>query len=87
MKREILCPDCKTKMQKLFPTSNPYPGEYIKFVDGRAKKDFLCDGCVNIRPIKEGDICTAFSIWSENGGIPYFPWESDFIYCPEKNGG
>ena len=79
MKQEILCEDCAKRTRERFPTNNPYPGEYVKFVDGTAKKACLCDGCPTRRPIAEGEPCTAFSIWAEHGRIPYYPWEQEFL--------
>lgn len=77
MKREILCVWCRPNVRELFPTDNPYPGEHVKFVDGTAKMDRICDQCGC--PIEAGQTCTAFSSWADYGGIPYFPWESGYL--------
>jgi hypothetical protein len=77
MKREVLCPTCAANLRKLFPTDNPYPGEYVKFVTGRASKDCICDGCIDFKPIKQGEPAVAFSSWDDYH--PYSPWESEFL--------
>jgi len=77
MKREILCPECRVNYRKLFPTNTPYPGEHLKFVDGKSSLSVICDSCT--KPIEPGDDCTAFSAWADYGGIPYHKWESEYI--------
>lgn len=77
MKQEILCPDCKNKARRMFPTDNPYPGEHVKFQDGKAKSDYNCDTCN--KPINTGESCTCLSMWADYGGVPYYPWEKDYI--------
>ena len=79
MKREIICEKCEVKKRKLFPNENPYPGEHIKFVKGKAEKELICDGCTDYNPIHKGENCCAVSIWADYGGIPYYQWESQFI--------
>lgn len=80
MKREIICEKCEGETRKLFPNANPYPGEHVKFVKGKAKKDLICDSCADeLTAILEGDDCCAFSIWADYGGIPYYEWEHEFI--------
>ena len=77
MKREILCPVCTDKVRSWFPSDNPYPGEHVKFYPGKAKKAFICDLCSELITLDED--CTAFTAWAVGQGIPYHPWESDFI--------
>ncbi len=87
MKREILCKECcENIIPKIFnveptksntTTANPYPLEYIKLMRGEAKNTYLCDMCGVV--IEKDQICYAFSIWSDRGGIPYYEWEEDFI--------
>lgn len=77
MKQEIICEKCLPELRTLFPTSNPYHGEHVKFVSGKARKDFFCDHCG--KEITATSKCTAFSIWADHGGIPYYNWESEFI--------
>ena len=79
MKQEILCSECDIYLRALFENEPPLDGEHVKFVHGRAKKTMFCDGCVYPREIKRGDSCTAFSLWADYGGIPYYPWEQDYI--------
>uniref|UniRef100_A0A6M3LFE4 Uncharacterized protein n=2 Tax=viral metagenome TaxID=1070528 RepID=A0A6M3LFE4_9ZZZZ len=74
MKREILCQACIEKMRKLFPSDNPYPGEHIKRVIGKARQDFECDNCG--QPVATGDECMCFSIYKDGG---YLEWEYVFI--------
>jgi len=78
MKREIVCGKCREELIKLFPTDNPYPLEYIKFVDGKARKEFFCDQCG--REINKEENCTAVSIWADYGGVPYTEWEPDYLF-------
>lgn len=82
MQRNIICPTCATVSRKRFPTNNPYPGEYLKFIGGTALNKYLCDHCGDA--INIGDKCTAFSIWTDTR--PYLPWESDYIKIPLKGG-
>jgi ribosomal protein L37AE/L43A len=77
MKQEILCPDCALMKEKRYPTKNPYPGEHIKFVEGKAQREFKCDYCD--KKIETGDEATAFSIWADHGKIPYYKWEHNFL--------
>lgn len=77
MKREILCPDCKKELRKTFPSDTPYPGEHVKFVEGKALNEYVCDQCD--KEIHIGDPCFAFSSWADYGGIPYYEWEGEFI--------
>jgi hypothetical protein len=81
MKQEIVCQKCKNKLRITFPNNNPYLEEHVKFVDGFAKGNYVCDSCS--APIPKGKPCTAFSTWADYGGIPYYPWEKDFILIEE----
>ena len=77
MKQEMLCQHCAADTRKLFPTDNPYPGEHVKFVPGKARTWLRCDSCGE--GLSTDTVCTAFSVWADYGGIPYYPWEKDFI--------
>ena len=78
MKREIVCSKCRGELIKLFPTDSPYPMEHIKFVDGKARKEFICDNCgFNINTTEN---CTAMSIWADHGRVPYIEWEPEYLY-------
>ena len=77
MKREIVCPKCELKLRKLFPKESPYPGEHVKFINGLASIDFICDQCGE--PILTKNECAAVSFWADYGGIPYFEWEEDYL--------
>jgi hypothetical protein len=77
MKREIVCETCKEKLKKLFPTDFPYPGERIKFVDGKALFSMICDHCGE--PIVKDQPACAVSIWATHGRIVYYHWEHDFL--------
>jgi hypothetical protein len=76
MKRLIVCSSCETKQHKLFPVESPYPGEHVTFVGGKAISTVVCDDCDS--PINEGEYACAISIWADYGGVPYFPWESNW---------
>lgn len=78
MKQQIICQKCETDLKKKYPSGiTPYPGEHIKFVDGTAKFHYRCDTCGE--EIAAGSPCCAFSIWSDHGAQPYYPWEEDYI--------
>lgn len=77
MKQEIVCNNCKEELRKLFPVDEPSPGEYVKFVEGKARTNYICDQCG--RPIKLGEICLAFSSWADYGGVPYYKWEYQYL--------
>lgn len=75
MKREIICKDCIKDLKKLFPEQSPYPGEYVRFLNGKAKKNMFCDSCG--KNISMNEKCVAFSIYSDSR--PYFDWENNYI--------
>jgi hypothetical protein len=85
MTREIQCPQCADRSYHLFSNDQPAKPrvidlphkEHIAFHFGHAIVSCLCDSCN--QPINPGDNAWAISIWSDRGGIPYYPWEHDFI--------
>ncbi len=77
MKCQILCKTCEAEYRKMFPNPSPYPGEYIKFVNGKALFNMRCDEC-NEDILMTEEIC-AMTIWAENGGIPYREWEGQYL--------
>lgn len=77
MKQQILCPACRKETRERFKTDNPFPGEHIKFVDGKAVKDFVCDHCD--KKIDKASPCCAYSIWADSGAQPYYEWEHDYL--------
>jgi len=77
MVRKILCKKCEEESRKLFPTSSPYPGEHIKFVQGTIKRACFCDNCDTHIHTKD-QVC-AMSIYADYGGIPYFEWEDEYL--------
>lgn len=77
MKQAIVCEKCRVELRTLFPTDTPYSGEHVKFVDGKARNNFVCDWCG--QPVGAGSNCTAFSSWADYGGVPYYDWESKYI--------
>jgi hypothetical protein len=77
MKQEIICKECLPNLQTLFPTDNPYPGEHVKLVEGKAKNNFICDQCG--KEIVAEDKCVAFSVWADYGGVPYYNWEGKYL--------
>jgi len=84
MKCEILCLECAESMEKRQGDGSQYPGENIKYVAGTAKRNpympdgvSKCDFCGT--KIKEGDNCSAVTIWADHSPNPYQPWEGEFI--------
>jgi hypothetical protein len=86
MKREILCMKCVPKPMGLKLIDNqagdpvlvdPYPGEHQKILRGFAKKQFICDRCGEVILVNQE--CLTSSIWADHGGIPYYPWETQYI--------
>lgn len=73
MKREILCNGCKNELRELFPTNTPYPGEFLKFIKGKAKQYYICDRCG--KDITKDSECWAFSIYTNN----YYQWEGEYL--------
>lgn len=80
MKRDIICAACAIQQRDLFPRDEPYPGEYVKFLNGLALKVFTCDLCH--ATILKGEKCCAFSISTDR--TPYFCWEHEFIKIKEN---
>ena len=78
MKQQVICMECRAELRKLFPTDAPYPGEHVRFVEGIALRDYVCDHCGNA--IGKGNDCCAHSIWADHGRVPYYPWEEEFIH-------
>jgi len=76
MKQEILCNDCKNNLieKNVF---TPSPKEHVKFTPGKARRNFFCDSCYKHIYVKNK--CFALSIWADYGGVPYYPWESEYI--------
>lgn len=79
MVQKILCKKCEEDCRNLFPIESPYPGEYIKFVPGIAKKSMLCDDCG--LDLLIGDNVCAFSIFTDER--PYGAWEEEYINIKE----
>lgn len=84
MKREIVHRNCEPGFSyhiidgyKFAFRAEPYPGEHVRLYRGIAKRQFICDNCGET--IEEGKDCTAVSIWADYGGIPYYPWESEYV--------
>lgn len=76
MKREIYCMKCKDRIQGVIDTSKLPAGEHVKYVDGKALKQVMCDFCS--KDIHAGWFCCCFSNYID-GHAPYIPWEHDFI--------
>ncbi len=76
MKREIVCGKCAEQWQKRKYVTRPAE-EHIKVVHGFAENDYLCDTCN--AEINKNVQCAAVSLWIDHGGIPYSPWEEDYI--------
>lgn len=60
MKREILCVECAANCRRHFGSNNPYPGEWIQQVVGKAAVEMRCDDCG--RPIVKGQAAVAQTI-------------------------
>ena len=72
MKRTISCKEC---------ISIPAPyfvGEWYKRIQGIAKGDMLCDWCG--AKISKDDKCFAESMGLNKQGVPYYQWETEYIY-------
>lgn len=76
MKRMIACEKCGWHLTPHFA------GEWFKRVRGIAKRGMLCDYCGT--EIKKGDKCSAESVGFDEHGIPYYPWESEYIELSEN---
>lgn len=81
MIRKILCKKCEVESKLLFPNESPYPAEHIKFVPGIIKRACFCDNCDKRIHTKE-EVC-AFSIFTNEGEIPYFEWEDEYLTLKE----
>ncbi len=75
MKRDLVCEKCIPHHRDRVPCR--YPGEHTKIVEGKSNNDFQCDACG--MKIRKGEKAGAFSVWADYGGIPYAPWESDYL--------
>ena len=88
MKRDILCLKCGKARRigrPLAPrrrgsdASGQMPEHSVKQA-GFARRDYSCDQCGNT--LREGALVYAATIWVEGFGIPYHPWEAEFIENP-----
>lgn len=78
MTRNIICLYCLPKLQKTYGIERegePFPGEFVRFETGKARRVYSCDQCN--RTIPATALCAAMSIWT--GVVPYFEWEDEFI--------
>ncbi len=73
MKREIDCMKCGNAWKDPAGRHQEFMAKRI----GYALFDYMCDGCGEELPKGQPVMCV--SVWSERGGIPYFPWESESI--------
>ena len=79
MKRNIICPKCAAEIMARPNWENPYEREHRKIVKGIALADFLCDNCGCETELPKGSVIFAESIWVDYDGVPYFPWESEYL--------
>lgn len=81
MKQDIMCITCRDESKKRYGDSlEPYPGEYLKYVNGRAIGQYKCDHCgKKINPLEQ---CCAYSVSTKNA--PYFPWEHKYIIVKKE---
>lgn len=77
MKREILCLNCTETTKRTLERLPETPGEHHKFIAGKARHYFRCDGCHG--RVFEGQACSALSIWSDNSPAPYYQWEGEYL--------
>lgn len=75
MKKQIICTNCVEKHPKLFNIGNPYPGEYIKNIEGEALNDYLCDYCNAEIPVNKKCHAVSFGLTR----IKHVEWEKLFI--------
>lgn len=87
MRREIRC--CKEELPKMELQHginsntgdpiifNPYPGEHSKTIKGKAKHSMTCDWCG--KQINQGDEVYAVTMWMDDVGLPYYPWEDKYL--------
>jgi hypothetical protein len=73
MKREVDCLKCG----RGWPDKASVKHEHIRKETGYTLGRFVCDGCGLFLPPGVPAICV--SVWSDIGGIPYSPWEADYI--------
>jgi hypothetical protein len=92
MKREILCVPCAHTVSRAVTGSrfvngeivDPFPGEHAKFLTGKLTHHCLCDFCS--KELSPGNEAVAASIWADYGGVPYHPWEAEYLRS-DPNGG
>lgn len=92
MKREILCLPCAERVSRTITGCkvsdfdgrivDPYPGEHSKFLKGVLHCHCYCDNCSD--PLYPGNEAIALSIWADNRGIPYYPWEQEYLERIER---
>lgn len=77
MKQELLCEQCAIKLRKLFPTDQPYPGEFVDFKHGIVQKpNLVCDDCTV--SLERGSRAIAYSNWVHGQRIA--PWAMFYLY-------
>ena len=84
MKREIDCASCARSWAKQTRSrwngaaiTTSANGENIKILPGVALHIFSCDGCG--LGIAIGDLCFGVSVWADCHGIPWHPWEGEYL--------
>lgn len=85
MKREIACPPCAAEIAQAVTGArfvdgqivDPFPGEHARFLPGTLARHCYCDACA--AKLSPGDAAVAVSFWADYGGIPYYPWEGEFL--------
>lgn len=79
MTRQINCVACGEKMKAYI---GKYPGEDVRVIAGKAKREFVCDLCSEA--IAKGQDCFAVSI--STARTPYSPWEAREIEVAAEGG-
>lgn len=82
MKQQIICETCSGWWED-YKKNRLVSYEHIKMLEGNALSNYKCDGCYKDLP--KGTQVIALSVWSDLGGIAYFPWESDYIKPEDEN--
>lgn len=85
MKREISCVPCANRIARAVTGArfvdgeivDPFPGEHSKFLGGKLTRHCVCDSCG--KQLSPGDDAIAMSIWADYGGVPYHPWEAEYL--------
>lgn len=85
MKRELLCEDCGVKARRMFPTDEPYPGEFVRLMSGtlkRGKSGYVCDDCGH--PFMAGERAVCMGIWMHHSAEAAMGWVDEYLDGAEE---